>query len=177
MLFIRTELHWNTVGSLVVHLSRGLAPELEQLRTQDINPDEDSAAYRALKRITTPKEEHSPESTDDAAAAVDSRVKMKQKKKTKQRNIEGREIKQVRHYACMYHIPRPYVLYASCSCSYSSPLCSVCIIHQGHKQYELTYGMMLGMRVMVTAVFVACLHELTDSHITLPLLTDRTLRR
>ena len=109
----------------MVHLSRGLAPELEQLRTQDINPDEDSAAYRALKRITTPKEERSPESTDDAAVAVDSRVKMKKQKK--QRNIEGREIKQVESdtiHACMYHIPRLYVLYASCSCSYSLPLCS-----------------------------------------------------
>ena len=114
MLFILTALHCNTVGSLLVHLSRGLAPELEQLRTQDINPDEDSAAYRALKRITTPKEEHSPESTDDAAAAVDSRVKMKKQKK--QRNIEGREIKQVgsdTSYACMYHILSLYVLNAS----------------------------------------------------------------
>jgi hypothetical protein len=84
----------------LVHLSRGLAPELEQLRTQDINPDEDSAAYRALKRITTPKEEHSPESTDDGAVAADSRVKVKKKKKKKERNIEGREIKQVSRYAC-----------------------------------------------------------------------------
>ena len=49
------------------------------------------------------------------------------------------------------------------------------LMHQGHKQYELTYGMMLGMRVMVNAVFVACRHELTDSHIMLPLLIDRTL--
>lgn len=99
---------------MLVHLSRGLAPELEQLRTQDINPDEDSAAYRALKRITTPKEERSPESTDDAAVAVDSRVKMKKQKK--QRNIEGREIKQVGSdtiHACMYHILCPFVLYTS----------------------------------------------------------------
>jgi len=57
---------------------------LEQLRTQDINPDEDSAAYRALKRIS---KEDSPESTTDADVR-----KVKQKKK---RNIEGREIKQV----------------------------------------------------------------------------------
>ena len=34
---------------------------------------------------------------------------------------------------------------------------------------------MLGMRVMVNAVFVACRHELIDSHIMLPLLIDRTL--
>lgn len=106
-------LYCYTIGSTLVHLSRGLAPELEQLRTQDINPDEDSAAYRALKRITIPvkkkeqeeqeeEEEDTPESTDDALAAAassaaDNRKAKKKKQKKKQRNIEGREIKQVSH--------------------------------------------------------------------------------
>ena len=34
--------------TLLVRPSAGLTPELEKLRTQDINPDENSAAFLAL---------------------------------------------------------------------------------------------------------------------------------
>ena len=76
-------------------MSRGLAPELEQLRTQDINPDEDSAAYRALKRISQDESPESPIDSADTGGSSSSRKTSSNKQKKKKKNIEGREIKQV----------------------------------------------------------------------------------
>mmetsp|Transcript_23038 Transcript_23038/g.38584 ORF Transcript_23038/g.38584 Transcript_23038/m.38584 type:complete len:705 (-) Transcript_23038:220-2334(-) len=114
--------------------SQGLPEELERLRTQDIQPDENSAAMIALRgkkkdgvavaaaaAAAASAAEGGAAGAEESPAQQQSQVKRRtslsrqmsgRPSKNTHRKVEGREIQ------------------------------------QGHSQYALTYGLMLGIRVM-----------------------------
>eukprot|EP01032_Pedospumella_encystans_P012007 gene12007-13921_t len=93
-------------------------PEIEKLRTQDINPDENSAAYLALSAAAaSAKHGAGSDSEGEATAQAKRRRSVSRQlsgryQRTTNRKVEGREIQ------------------------------------QDHNQYALTYALMLGIRVM-----------------------------
>lgn len=102
------------MGSILIRPSPGLAPEIEQLRTQDIYPDEDSAAFRALKAASSPSksspDDHASSSNiepnaNDMGPAKDNNISTTYRrvsfrgnhknKKNSEKRVEGRIIQQV----------------------------------------------------------------------------------
>ena len=102
-----------------------LSVEAEALRTQDINPDVDSAAEKALRAAAGEADADAAAESSGGGSGGDRRASMRRRRSSLRmkegvpgakgtgRRVEGREIQ------------------------------------QDHAQYALTYGMMLGIRVMV----------------------------
>jgi hypothetical protein len=118
--------------SVLVRPTGALPPEVERLRTQDINPDQNSAAFMALQAAANGTiggvnggEGSGPGGEAGTAptmrrTSIARQLTGKFQKST--RKVEGREVQ------------------------------------QDHAQYALTYGLMLGIRVMVRTLDVLFLY-------------------
>jgi len=115
-------------GSILYRADNNLPPEVEELRHRDIEPDFNSALDKALNMAKVMAAESTHNGGSSSAAA--GHLRRGSVRVTEPASPVTREKAKVEGRE----------------------------IQQGHEQYALTYGMMLGIRVSVCGVFKPVLH-------------------